>query len=245
MRTRSSNRGAKATGRNTLVTVNEPPVNDPPWLVDVPRIRSLGRRRPGVLWALVPLATLGIGSAPAFVYLSLRYHRMRFFLAAFVYAIATGAAITLMTLAHLLTIGLGIALLLITMGVATAHALAVRGEVAVVVGDNDRHVSAAKERLRRRAEARKLASSDPSLAHELRIGRPDLGGDFDDGGLVDVNHSPVEVLAALPGVDRHVAERIVSARSDLGGFASVDELSVSLDLPPAQLDGIADQLLFL
>ena len=160
-------------------------------------------------------------------------------------ALATGAAVTLLTLAHLLTIGLGIALLLITMGTATAHALAVRGEVAVVVGDNDRHVSAAKERLRRRSEARKLATSDPVLAHELRIGRPDLGGDFDDGGLVDVNHSPSEVLEALPGVDRQIADRIVSARAELGGFTSLDELSVSLDLPPAQLDGIADRLLFL
>jgi DNA uptake protein ComE-like DNA-binding protein len=198
-----------------------------------------------VLWALVPLATLGIGSAPAFVYLSLRYHRLRFLVPAFVYGLATGAAVTLMTLAHLLTIGLGIALLLVTMGVATAHALAVRGEVAVVAGDNERHVIAAKERLRRRAEARKLAFADPLLAHELGIGRPDLGRDFDDGGLVDVNHSPADVIADLPGVGRHVAEKIVSARTELGGFASLDELSVSLDLPPAQLDGVADRILFL
>lgn len=225
--------------------VNEPSVNDPPWLVGTPRIGIRPRRRPGVLWALVPLATFGIGSAPAFVYVSLRYHRMRFLLPALVYALATGTAVTLITLAHLLTIGIGVALLLVTTGVATAHALAIRGDVAVVVGDNDRHVSAAKERLRRRAEARKLATIDPKLAHELGIGRPDLPSDFDDGGLVDVNHAPSDVLAALPGMGRQVAEQIVRTRSELGGFASLDELSVTLDLHPEQLDVIEDRLLFL
>ncbi len=68
---------------------------------------------------------------------------------------------------------------------------------------------------------------------------------FDDGGLVDVNHSPLEVIAGLPGIDVKTAEHIVMTRSQLGGFSSVAELSVTLDLPPAQLDGIADRLLFL
>jgi DNA uptake protein ComE-like DNA-binding protein len=53
------------------------------------------------------------------------------------------------------------------------------------------------------------------------------------------------VIARLPGIDVETAERIVVTRSQLGGFASVDELSVTLDLPPSQLDGIADRLLFI
>ena len=81
--------------------------------------------------------------------------------------------------------------------------------------------------------------------HELGIGRPDLDGPFDDGGLVDVNHSPAEVLCELPGIDRGIADRIVSTRSELGGFTSLDEMSVTLDLPPAKLDAISDRLLFL
>jgi hypothetical protein len=34
----------------------------------------------------------------------------------------------------------------------------------------------------------------PVLARELRIGRPDVPRQFDDGGLVDLNHAPVPVL---------------------------------------------------
>jgi hypothetical protein len=190
------------------------------------------------------MVTFGVGSGPAFFYLSLRYHRARFMLPAVAYALATGAAVTLIALGHALTIGLGVALLLLCMGVATAHALAIRRDVATRADEND-HVNAAKQRLKRRTEARKLAMRDLRLAHELCIGRPDLGGPFDDGGLVDVNHSPAEVLCELLGIDRRIADRIVSTRSELGGFTSLDEMSVTLDLPPAQLDAISDRLLFL
>jgi DNA uptake protein ComE-like DNA-binding protein len=203
------------------------------------------KRRPGVPWALVPLFTLGVGAAPAFVYVSVRYHRPRFLVPAAAYALAMTLAVTLIAVANGLTIGIGTALLLGCAGVATAHALAVRRDVAIECDDNDAHVAAARERLRRRTEARKLAAGDPRLAHELGIGRPDLSTTFDDGGLVDVNHSPIAVFADLPGVDVRTAERIVATRSELGGFTSVDELSFALDLPPAQLDGVADRLLFL
>jgi DNA uptake protein ComE-like DNA-binding protein len=154
-------------------------------------------------------------------------------------------SVTLLALGSAVSIGIGVALLLGCSGVATAHAFAVRQEVAVERDDNDFHVAAAKERLRRRSEARKLAMANPELAHELGIGRPDLQNKFDDGGLVDLNHCPIAVIAGLPGIDVKTAERIVMTRSQLGGFTSVDELSVTLDLPPAQLDGIVDRLLFL
>ena len=209
-------------------------VEMPSWLLGVGR-----KRRPGIMWALVPFFTLGLGAAPAFVYVALRYHRPRYFVPAVGYAVVMTGAVTLLALGSALSIGMGTALVLACTGVATAHTLAVKSD------DNDLHVAAARERLRRRAEARKLAAGNPKLAHELGIGRPDLVTRFDDGGLVDVNHSPLEVIADLPGVDVKTAERIVMTRSQLGGFASVDELSVTLDLPPTQLDGIADRLLFL
>ena len=215
-------------------------VEMPSWLVGARR-----KRRPGILWALVPLVTLGLGAAPSFVYVALRYHRPRFVVPAAAYALVMTGAVTLLALGSALSIGLGTALLLGCTGVATAHTLAVRRDVAVERDDNDLHVAAARERLRRRAEARKIATGNPKLAHELGIGRPDLVSTFDDGGLVDVNHSPLDVIAGLPGIDVKTAERIVMTRSELGGFTSVDELSVTLDLPPAQLDGIADRLLFL
>src|ERR1700677_928626 len=51
----------------TYSTANGSAVNDPPWIVrtrrvGIPIFGTWGRRRPGVLWALVPLVTLGIGS---------------------------------------------------------------------------------------------------------------------------------------------------------------------------------------
>jgi Helix-hairpin-helix motif len=198
-----------------------------------------------VLWALVPLLSIGIGAAPAFVYVAVKYRRPRFFVPAAAYLLAMTLAVTLIAVAQALTIGIGVAMILGCAGVATAHTLAIRGDVAVECDNNESHVAAARERLRRRAEARRLAAGNPRLAHELGIGRPDLPAGFDDGGLVDVNHSPIAVLADLPGVDVRTAERIVMTRAEIGGFTSVEELSVTLDLAPTQLDGISDRLLFL
>jgi len=56
-------------------------------------------------------------------------------------------------------------------------------------------LAAAQERLARRAQARALLASDPALAGELVIGRPDRHRQYDDGGLVDVNNVPTAVLA--------------------------------------------------
>jgi hypothetical protein len=44
------------------------------------------------------------------------------------------------------------------------------------------------------------------LAAELRIGRPDLPRHFDDGGLIDVNTVPAQVLSRLPGLRPEEAE---------------------------------------
>lgn len=203
------------------------------------------RRRPGIAWASVPLLTLGLGAAPAFVYIALRYHRPRYLVPAAAYALATTVAITLIALTQAFTVAVGVSLVICCTGVATAHTLAVRREVSVAGSDNDVQVAAARERLRRRAEARRLVRADPRLALELGIGRPDLTRQFDDGGLVDVNHAPARSLCDALGLDLGTAERIVRTRSELGGFASVDELSVTLDLHPAQLDSVADRLLFL
>jgi competence protein ComEA len=43
-------------------------------------------------------------------------------------------------------------------------------------------------------------------------------------GSVDVNHSDATELAAVPGIGRAIAERIVELRTREGAFASLDEL---------------------
>jgi DNA uptake protein ComE-like DNA-binding protein len=202
------------------------------------------RQTPGFLWALVPVGTFGIGAPPAFVYLAMRYNRPRSLFAAVAYLVVMTVAFALVAVGHLLVVVLGVALMFWCAVIGTAHAFAVRRKVAIR-DSYKAHVAAARESLKRRDDARRLATKDPRLAREMGIGRPDLPRRFDDGGLVDLNHSPVHVIADLPGVDLLTAVKIVAARSQIGGFTSVDEMSVTLDLPPTQLDGIADRLLFL
>ena len=74
--------------------------------------------------------------------------------------------------------------------------------------------------------------SDPALAQELGVGRPDLRRGFDDGGLVDLNGAPAAVFAQVCGIDVRQAEAIVAAREARGGtYYNVGELFVDVPLP--------------
>jgi Helix-hairpin-helix motif len=97
---------------------------------------------------------------------------------------------------------------------------------------NAQAIAAANIRRDLRRRAREQAAQDPALARELRIGRPDLPRQYDDGGLVDLNHAPVPVLTALSGVTLEIAERIVSMREHVGCFSSAEELVATVDLHP-------------
>ena len=82
----------------------------------------------------------------------------------------------------------------------------------------------------RREEARALSLRDPVLAQDLGIGRPELPRQYDDGGLVDLNHASADTIAQAIGVDAAVAERIVAARQELGAFSAVDEVLVYVNI---------------
>jgi DNA uptake protein ComE-like DNA-binding protein len=97
---------------------------------------------------------------------------------------------------------------------------------------NARAIAAATMRRDLRRQAREQAAQDPALARELRIGRPDLPRQYDDGGLVDLNHAPGPVLTALSGVTPEIAERIVAMREHMGCFSSAEELVTTVDLHP-------------
>ena len=83
------------------------------------------------------------------------------------------------------------------------------------------------------------------MARELGIGRPDLQCNFDDGGLVDVNSVPTEVLMQLRGMTAELAERVVQVREIRGPYTFAEELSLFAELPPDLADLLADYLLFL
>ncbi|WP_432984611.1 BTAD domain-containing putative transcriptional regulator [Dactylosporangium sp. CA-233914] len=76
----------------------------------------------------------------------------------------------------------------------------------------------------RREQARQLVNHHPSIARELRIGRPDLPRTFDDGGLVDINTAPETIIGSLHGIGPDDARRIIADRHMRGPLASVDEL---------------------
>ncbi len=102
----------------------------------------------------------------------------------------------------------------------------------------------AEARLRDRREAQQLAREKPMLAREMGVGRPDIAG-TPDVGLVDVNNAPASALAKLPGVDDALATRIVEARAQVGGFSSVEDLGIALDLAGNLVEDLRDVTVFL
>ncbi|MCW2881858.1 MAG: hypothetical protein JWQ95_5958 [Sphaerisporangium sp.] len=115
----------------------------------------------------------------------------------------------------------------------TIHSLIIRDKVFDrSESPNDHAVAYAQHRRELRQQARELVQRDPALARELRIGRPDLPRQYDDGGLVDINHAPVDVIAGLPGMTTELAERVVEARTNVGSFISAEDVSIAVDLPP-------------
>lgn len=117
------------------------------------------------------------------------------------------------------------------------------GRVLGAAAANERALAAARGRIARRAAAVRLARADPALARELRIGRPDMAREYDDGGLVDVNHVPGAVLEAHLGLTPDETAALLSARDQLGAFTSLDELSAYAGLKPDRVDELRDRLI--
>ena len=127
----------------------------------------------------------------------------------------------------------------------TAHAAAIRGNAARRIRPSDgTQLEAARQRIERRAEGRRLAARDPCLAREVGVARPDLPG-ADDFGLVDVNHMSQEALRRLLGITPEIARRIAETRESVGYFKSAEDLGISLDLSPSLVDDIREYAVFL
>ena len=219
--------------------------------------KDVARTVGSVLWALIPVLTLGFGTLPVMIHAAARLRK---------------TAQTLLTLPYLGSTALIFLFdpdvsssqealfatgLLFNIVVGSGHTFAVRNRM----WDPDRGRTPRERRLQERQRAvleawedaraaretaRALAASDPAQARELQIGRPDIPGrEFPDGGLVDVNGVPGALLARTLGVPASRVDEIVRTRAEVGGFASVEDLSVTLELPPRQLDLVADKLVFL
>jgi DNA uptake protein ComE-like DNA-binding protein len=207
-------------------------------------------RRPGTratfLWALTPLFTIGLATWAVFLYAAIRRRSWWLGGAAAGYAVllAVSLATTSENSASAGEAISTVALLACMVG-GCAHAFAVRGRVfgTQPPSAGDRLHAAEHEALQRRKlreEARAVITRDPALARELGIGRPDLRRDYDDGGLVDVNHAPAAILASLPGMTPELAAKAVELRGTRGGFVSADDLSLALGMQPGEITSLAD-----
>jgi hypothetical protein len=94
----------------------------------------------------------------------------------------------------------------------------------------------------KRDQARDLAAADPLMARELRIGRPDLPRDYDDGGLVDIASAPETVIAHVLELTPEQAAGIVAIRDTAIG---VDDLFSLTDLPVSTWDRVRDRAIII
>jgi hypothetical protein len=203
--------------------------------------RSLGT----ILWALIPLLSLGVLAPAPFAHAAVRLRQRRMWIVTAVYVIVTLASV-LATSAPEGSLGdeLSGAITVALMGAGTTHAFLLRGRVFAPPPIQPA-MAAALAAKQRRTEARAIASRDAALARELRIGRPDLPRQFDDGGLVDINHVPPHVLVDQLGLSSEQAGQVVEARGRLGGFAGLNELIAFTPLSPDTVDGLQEHLVFL
>jgi DNA uptake protein ComE-like DNA-binding protein len=199
----------------------------------------------GKAWLLLCLP-LGLSTFAAFGYIGIRARRRRWLAWAGIYAATLAGWLVLDTPANAggTARGVGAVLWLVTWVGGGVHALVVSNDaVRRIHGSEDPRVEAAEERIERRAEGKRMLASQPALARELGIGRPDIAG-ADDFSLIDVNHVPAAVLTGLPGITGDLANRIVAERAPVGGFSSVDDLGVVLDLPAATVDALRPLTIF-
>ena len=222
-------------------------------LEPAPRRRLQWQR---VWWASVPIWSLGMLSCVPFFKHALASKRTKDWVVMLGYLAATIGALVLLAVGgdaskpHTTTnalgsVGAGIVILL--MGVGSVHTWVLYRQRVLSAAPADTNaavLAAAREASRRRAEARGIVEKDAVLARDLKIGRPDLGGSFDDGGLVDVNHAPVDLLVRRLGWTAAEARSVDEIRVRLGGFSGIEEFSAYARLAPDRIDAVAYLLVF-
>src|SRR6266516_5490383 len=182
-------------------------------------------------WASVPVWSVGFLAFAPFLRLAVARRRKRDWAVFAGYLLAVVLEIVLLSVSGRRDPGETLAggLVLLLMGGAAVHAGIAFGSdparAAVplpgTLDERDRQdVEMARGRMKRRQQAREIARGNPVLARELRIGRPDLARDYDDGGLVDVNKVPGEFLQSQLGLSADEAAAVIAARTKLGSFSS-------------------------
>ena len=238
--------GPAASGPTAPPPYQPPPYQPPPWQpppasAPPPSWQAPPRPARGVDltgWWLVagPFLSVGLLTWAAFLVAAIRLRGWLLWSAVVVYATITVLAFIFKDIT---TVSL---IMLVPWFGGTVHGFVVRPRLR---GFNDPVVAQARKNQGRRAEARRLAATNPGLARDLRIGRPDLIRDYDDGGLVDVNAVPEEVLCDAAGFSKEQAIRIAGDRDLVGGFGSVGDLVARGLVDRLTAEAVRDRLIFL
>ena len=210
-------------------------------------------------WASVPVWSIGFLSFTPFLRLAIARRGMKDWAVFMVYIVAVVVEIALLSIAGqgsggqngagaaagglvILLMGGGAVHTYAAFGKRPARAVASRPDTSEQL--NREALATARGRMERRREAREIVSKNPILGRELRIGRPDLAREYDDGGLVDVNHVPGEILQSQLGLSPDEAAAVLAARGKLGSFSSANEVTTYAELPPNRLDAVRDWMIF-
>ncbi|GAB3453445.1 ComEA family DNA-binding protein [Actinophytocola sediminis] len=209
--------------------------------------------RIGSLWyVVVPVLTAGLLTFLPFLHAAIRLRRLWVWLATVVFVMVAGGVLYVSGQPEGTTAGAVDAVFVIgalsSMVVGTTVLVGLRREVfglgepegagAEGTPAIDPAVGQILRARTKRAQARELAAADPLMARELRIGRPDLSGDYDDGGLVDLATAPEAVIAEVLELSAEQAEDIVAVRDTV---LTVDDVFSLAELPVSAWDRIKDR----
>jgi hypothetical protein len=194
-------------------------------------------------WTLLPF---GWTAWVSFAYAGVRTRSRRWLWTSAAYAVAAAASIGLTGIVGVgagdagngIAEDVGTVLGLLTWAAGIVHGLRIRHDVERRIELRRR----ADDALLERRHARELAATQPAAARAIGLGRPDLP-DAHHAGLVDLNSAPAIAIATVTGIEATVAERIVVAREQVGGFSSVEDLGLTLDLPGDVVERLRERAL--
>jgi DNA uptake protein ComE-like DNA-binding protein len=183
-------------------------------------------------WVLTSLIPFGWVTWAGFGYAGFRAKRPAWVVAGAIYLAITAATLYVTSIDQNETgadDNIGYIVMFSAWGIGIAHSfLSRKAYLRRLEIIDDPALQQARAAEERRAYAQQLVTRNPQLAREARIGQ---SGGFDEGDVVDVNHAPVEDIADLPGVDAELARQIVAVRTGVGGFSSLEDLGMTMDLP--------------
>lgn len=197
------------------------------------------RGRPGLWWyPLVTLLSVGLLSWLPSAHAAIRLRSRARAVEAAVHAALAVLSLVLFSTAPVDAAGdpVGAGVAEWTLGMITLIGLVAIGSVRDWVlllrtRPRDPAIAAVLGARSKREQAREIVAQDPLLAHDLRIGRPDLRiRRYDDGGLVDLNSAGIRAIADTCEVSPAVARAIADARPE-SGFLAVDDVFVLVDVP--------------